>query len=103
MPSECLLAAIWVLSIWSRISPGTTVDLGQALRRGGSNDGQDWVPRRGRLACHSRIVAGNHAGERPNIRSGSGAWPRDTYPAHVARLIGTPEAFRNFRTSGVVH
>jgi hypothetical protein len=49
------------------------------------------------------MVAGSQAGERPNIRSGSGAWPRDTYPAHVARLIGTPEASRNFRTSGVVH
>lgn len=35
-------------------------------------------PRRGRAACHSRIAAGRQAGERPNIRSAVGAWPRDT-------------------------
>jgi hypothetical protein len=35
-------------------------------------------PRRGRDACHSLIAAGRHAGERPNIRSAAGAWPRDT-------------------------
>ncbi len=35
-------------------------------------------PRRGRDACHCRIAAGRHAGERPNIRSAAGAWPRDT-------------------------
>lgn len=35
-------------------------------------------PRRGRDACHSRTAAGRQAGERPNVRSGAGAWPRDT-------------------------
>ena len=35
-------------------------------------------PRRGREACQSRIVAGRQAGERPNMRSAVGAWPRDT-------------------------
>ncbi|PRX23526.1 hypothetical protein CLV67_103274 [Actinoplanes italicus] len=35
-------------------------------------------PRRGREACHSRIVAGRQAGDRPNMRSGAGAWPRET-------------------------
>lgn len=35
-------------------------------------------PRRGREACHSRIVAGRQTGERPNMRSAAGAWPRDT-------------------------
>jgi len=35
-------------------------------------------PRRGRAACQSRTAAGRQAGERPNIRSAAGAWPRDT-------------------------
>jgi hypothetical protein len=35
-------------------------------------------PRRGQDACHSRIVAGRQAGERPDMRSPRVAWPRDT-------------------------
>src|SRR5437667_359743 len=35
-------------------------------------------PRRGRDACQARTAAGRHAGDRPNIRSGLGACPRDT-------------------------
>lgn len=41
--------------------------------------GQDSIdPRRGREACQSRIDAGSQAGERPNMRSAAGAWPRET-------------------------
>jgi hypothetical protein len=35
-------------------------------------------PRRGRLACHSRMAVGRHTDERPKTRSGAGAWPRVT-------------------------
>lgn len=35
-------------------------------------------PRRGRVACHDRTDAGRQAGDRPNMRSAAGAWPRDT-------------------------
>lgn len=60
-------------------------------------------PRRGRDSCQSLIVGGRQAGDRRNIRSGAGAWPRETYEAHVARLIGAPAASRYARTSSVVH
>lgn len=35
-------------------------------------------PRRGRDDCHCRTAAGRQAGERPNMRSAAGAWPRET-------------------------
>ena len=35
-------------------------------------------PRRGRCACQSRTESGRQAGDRPNILSGGGAWPRVT-------------------------
>jgi hypothetical protein len=60
-------------------------------------------PRRGRLACQARIASGRQAGERPNVRSGAGAWPRATYADHVARLMGTPLVSRKASTSAVVH
>ena len=52
------------------------------------------VPRRGRAACQSLTALGRHTGDFPNVRSGAGAWPRDTYADQVERLIGAPTDFR---------
>lgn len=35
-------------------------------------------PLRGRDACQARTASGRQTGDRPNTRSGAGAWLRDT-------------------------
>ena len=57
-------------------------------------------PRRGRAACQARIAAGRHAGERPKIRSGAGAWPRD-HGLRIDHLLLSPHAAQHLSACDV--
>jgi len=69
---------------------------GLSMSLGGRLGGRPPWP--GRLSCHSMMLAGRHAGVRPNVRSGAGIWPRALYVDTV--LIETP---RYAATSEVTH